>query len=66
MAGPKSPTNLNTSRNIALEKGVTPASLVQPDLEGFKPMAGDDPGQAAKPSSFGGKDGTRKPVSIGG
>ncbi len=51
--GPKSPTNLRTPRNIALEKGVAPANLSEPDLEGFKPMGGDDPGNTAKPTSFG-------------
>lgn len=62
----RSPTNLNTSRNIALQKGVAPANLSQPDLSGFAPMGGNDPAEAAKPSGFGSPPVQKAPFAVKG
>ena len=34
----KSPTNLNTPRNIALKKGVAPGKLAEPETIGVQPI----------------------------
>lgn len=38
----KSPTSLNTSRNIALRKGTLSGGFADPEMKGFPPMKGDD------------------------
>lgn len=43
MTAPKSPTQLRTYRNIAIEKGTVPGGFVQPDLSGVQfPVQRDD------------------------
>lgn len=44
----KSPTKLNTSRNIALQKGVAPSGLKDPDVSGFAPITNKDPAEYDK------------------
>jgi hypothetical protein len=34
----RSPSNLNTPRNLALAKGVEPYKLAEPDMQGCQPI----------------------------
>lgn len=50
MAAPKSPTSLNTSRNIALAKGTDRSKFANPEMRGMEDQPGDDSAPLARPS----------------
>lgn len=56
----KSPTALDTSRNIALSRGVQAGNLKEPDMSGSQPVTNDDPAAKVLPSTFG----TKAPATV--
>jgi hypothetical protein len=56
----KSPTNLNTSRNIGIRMGVQASNLKEPDCQYSQPITNDDPANKVHPTTIG----TKAPATV--